>query len=470
MKLAKWIFMLSAVAACCLLLSACSKTEGEPQGTESNTETKSETEAPKLNLTIDGKDIGEYKIVYAHSPLENKVGSNTGKTVGEDLAEYLQGANTAMDFDYQTATRLQTLIQEKTGKTPSLEKDSASSQWGDREILVGETTRIASKNASSSLATDSYVCKTVDTRYVICGNTYGTTYHAVDAIEEMLNDAIAEGIKTLDLKAEGDIQGTYTLKKVACVGDSITRGSQALPDNQGPSAVTKSWGATATSIYFEQYLSYPATMQRELWQEYMVFNFGMGNRTMTLTSRNYRYRDSSVYASCMEYSNREDFAFDLVLMMLGTNDASHVGSTHWTDTQAETYKAETKYLMDTIGTGSANAQFILMNVPHRCDGDHPVATDAEVRRVQAQTVQELAGDERDIRLYDMERFTMEHLTSDYEKEGQNETSIHEEYYNLRFGASDKTHPSYLGYGKIAEGMIQLVEHLLADGKAPIYLV
>ena len=48
--------------------------------------------------------------------------------------------------------------------------------------------------------------------------------------------------------------------------------------------------------------------------------------------------------------------------------------------------------------------------------------------------------------------------------------IHQEYYNLRFGATDKLHPSYLGYGKIAEGMIELADFFLGDGDMPEYLM
>ena len=156
MKTKKWLFVLGLALAFCLIFSACAKEDAEQEsGSESETETAQTSDL--LTLTIDGKDISEYKIVYAHSPLENKVGSNTGKTVGEDLAEYLQGENKAMDFDYQTAVRLQTLIKEKTGKTLELEKDSVATQWGEREILVGLTNRTASKNAVTDMKMTSFV-------------------------------------------------------------------------------------------------------------------------------------------------------------------------------------------------------------------------------------------------------------------------------------------------------------------------
>ena len=463
MKTKKWLFVLGLALAFCLIFSACAKEDAEQEsGSESETETAQTSDL--LTLTIDGKDISEYKIVYAHSPLENKVGSNTGKTVGEDLAEYLQGENKAMDFDYQTAVRLQTLIKEKTGKTLELEKDSVATQWGEREILVGLTNRTASKNAVTDMKMDDFVCKLVETRYVICGDAYGTTWHAVDALEKKLGEAD----KTLDLKS-ADLSGSYAMKKVACVGDSITRGSQALADNLGNATVTKSWGPSATGIYFEQYLGYPCVMQREMWQEYRVFNFGMGQRTMIKTGSQYRYRDCAKYTELMSYSDRDDVEFDLVLIMLGTNDSAIVNNETWPQARVDEYIEETQFLVDSVVAGSPDAQFVLLNVPHRCDGDAPLARDAGVRRVQALTVQTLAGTGRPILLYDMERFTIDNLTSDPSKEGQNEVEIHKDYYNMKDGATDKTHPSYLGYGKIAEGMQELAEHLLDDGRKPDYL-
>ena len=73
----------------------------------------------------------------------------------------------------------------------------------------------------------------------------------------------------------------------------------------------------------------------------------------------------------------------------------------------------------------------------------------------------------------MESFTIENLTSDPSREGQSsaiETEIHRDYYNLKDNANDKTHPSYLGYGKIAEGMIELADFFLGEGKKPEYLL
>ena len=472
MKLTKWFAVMGMMLAFCLLLGACAQNEVVPQGSESTSESGS-VATDGFSMTIDGVDIGEYKIVYAHSPLEDVL-SNTGKSVGEDLAEYLQGENKAMDFDYQTAVRLQTLIKDKVGKTLELVKDTDEAKKSDREILVGKTNRDASIDGVDELGMDEFVCKAVGTRYMISGANYGTTWHAVDSLEKLIKNEIKKGSAVLDLKTSGRIEDSYEMKKVACVGDSITRGSQALPDNIGPSEVTKAWGADATAVYFEQYLGYPSVMQRELWQEYVVLNFGEGGRTLTTTKENVRYRDCAKFTECLEYSNREDVAFDLVLIMLGTNDAGLNGNLDpLAASQKTDFPVELKFLADSIAAGSPDAQFVLMNAPHRCDGSDPLVGFSDVREVQAKAVETLREQMINIVLYDMNRFTIENLTSDPSKEGKSpemEVEIHEEYYNLRFGANDKLHPSYLGYGKIAEGMRELAEFFLGDGNMPTYLI
>ena len=468
MKTKRWLAALCLLLCSFMILSGCATADVE-SGTETGSETEAATTgaATGLTLTFDGTDISEYKIVYAHSPLENKAGSETGKTIGEDLADYLQGENKAMDFDYQTAVRLQTLIKDKVGVELEIEKDNASSQWGEKEILVGLTDRTASKNAVEGMEMDDFACKADGTRYVICGDAYGTTWHAVDALEKKLNETTG----ALDLKTV-DLSGSYAMKKIACLGDSITRGSQALADGLGNSTVTKKWGTAAKVTYLEQYLGYPCVMQREMWQDYRVFNFGMGQRTMIKTGSAYRYRDCAKYTECMSYSDREDVEFDLVLIMLGTNDSSIVGTATWTDKLIQEYVDETQFLLDSITIGSPDAQFVLMNVPHRCDGEAPLARDTEVRRVQALTVDTLASTGREILLYDMNSFTIENLSSDPTKEGQSaatELEIHRDYYNIEDNANDKIHPNYRGYGKIAEGLQDLAEYLFEDGAKPTYL-
>ncbi|MBQ9086403.1 MAG: SGNH/GDSL hydrolase family protein [Clostridia bacterium] len=468
MKLRNWILVLVTVVACCLLFSACANTEDdEIKESESVSETESQTGETALSLTIDGKDISEYKIVYAHSPLEKKI-SATGKTIGEDLSAYLLGENIAYDFDYQTAVRLQQLIQEKTGKTLELVKDS-SGEAGDYEILVGQTLRMETASLKDWLKYDTYTCKLDGTRYVICGKDYGTTWHAVDAWEKLLTDTLAAGKTELDMKTAGDLSGTYEMKKVACVGDSITRGSQAV-NALGSNAETKKWGSDSVrDTYYEEYLAYPCVAQRNLWQEYVIYNFGVGGTSM---SHKDLYTETKKYQTCLQYSNRNDFDYDLVLIMLGTNDATDSGKSAWSQTEKKAYLDATRSLVNVIKAGSPDAQFVLMNVPHRCDGDAPLVSDASARETQLETVQTLAGEGQSILYYDMERFNKDHMTADPTKEGAagvDEKKLHEDYYNIKQGANDTTHFNYKGYYVTGMEMVTLMEHLLNNGEATEYL-
>lgn len=468
MKKMKWILALTLVMACCLVFAACAKTDEPPVASESESESATQNEAPtQLNLTIDGKDIGEYKIVYAHSPLEQKI-SATGKTIGEDLAAYLLGENTAYDFDYQTAVRLQTLIKEKTGKTLELVKDTAGAA-SEYEILVGQTAgRDQTADLQVSMDFDTYKCELDGTRYVICGKEYGTTWHAVDEWEKLLTKTLDSGKTDLDMKAVGKLSGDYTMKKVACIGDSITRGSQAV---YASGADVKSWGsATVRDIYYEEYLAYPCVAQRNLWKDYIVHNLGEGGARMSHGPN--LWIDCEEYTECKSYSERGDFDYDLVLIMLGTNDASVSGSSNWSALEKKQYTDAARNLMAKVKEGSPYAQFVMMNVPHRCDCSTPLATDAAARVAQFETVQTLVGEGENVRLYDMERFTKEHLSDEPEKEGTagvDPLKLHEDYYNIKQGANDTTHFNNKGYYVVGMEMATVMEQILNKGEATEYL-
>jgi hypothetical protein len=128
--------------------------------------------------------------------------------------------------------------------------------------------------------------------------------------------------------------------------------------------------------------------------------------------------------------------------------------------------------MEKIKAGSPDAQFVMMNVPHRCDCDTPLASDAAARVAQRETVETLAREGENIRLYDMELFTKENLSDEPEKEGSvgvNPLKLHEEYYNIKDGANDKTHLNYKGYYVLGMEMVTLMEQLLNDGEPTVYL-
>ena len=421
----------------------------------------------KPTLLIGGVDISAYSIVYGAPSVSRCVGSLTGKTVAEDIGDILLGENTAYDFDRQSAARFAALVHSFCGvELPLVCECEASTE---KKVLVGRAC------GDLELSPTAYVCNHKGNEYRIMGGSFGATWHAMDAIEKYFAESNTE---TVDLADAGVISGTYPLRRVACLGDSITRGSQALPDGNGfgaPDGRAASYGPLATSHYFEQYLSYPANLARALWKEYLVFNFGQGNATMRYFEdwKQFYYHGTGKFASCLAMSDREDFAFDAVIVMLGTNDSGRAGGAKlWGDTEKSDYTREAEALLQRILAGSPKARFALMNVPHRCNSHKVSESDDIVRAVQKKTVETLADKGYDICLYDMYAYSCDHMGVGHGTTLEEELVAHADYYNIRTdtGKPDTTHPNFRGYYTISRGVRELLAHLLEDAPKPTYLV
>ena len=437
-------------------------------------------------LLVNGVNISSYKIVYNDTPLNEKVGSLTGKTIAEDIGHMLQGEEAACDFDYQSAVRLQQLIWEHYGYEIEIVSDTVAKDPSRYEIIIGATTRLATVRMKMGFVENQYVCALDNvtsnkSQFVICGGSYGATWHAIDKIEELFEANPMDSLKApLDLTGVNILSGYCDLKTVACIGDSITRGTQAIPERTyaNSSSLSEQFGATARDIYLEQYFSYPATLQRELWKDYLVYNYGQGWSSMrdyypnAADSGPYFYSDTRKFKEdCLGLSNDENFEFDAVLIMLGTNDSSRM-NTNWDETTIADYNAQAKSLMDKILEGSPNAQFVLMNVPHRCDGDSENTGDTMMRNIQKDLAVSLKAEGYNIFHYDMEAFNIENMGTGCGSNKTDELKAHENYYNIltQAGGPDTTHPNYVGYGIIANGMIDLLDYILEGGEAPKYMI
>ena len=84
-------------------------------------------------------------------------------------------------------------------------------------------------------------------------------------------------------------------QKIACVGDSITFGAHATDRQTG---------------------SYPVLLQEKLGKDYTVKNFGYGGSSYYETKVNYK-----PYMAGTEYASSVAFQPDMVIILLGTNDA-----------------------------------------------------------------------------------------------------------------------------------------------------
>lgn len=433
-------------------------------------------EAPTV-AHVAGIPLSSYQIVYAQSPIHKNVGSNTGKTVYEDLGEILMGAT--YDYDYQTAMRLHDMLASKYGVDLPVVEDSKT-EIGDYEILVGSTNRPQSQSlAIEHLGAEDFVFEFYDRKLVICGGSYGATWHALDALEELTGN-------DLNLKSIGSLSGSCDLVLVAATGDSVIRGSQAIPDGSSASSesLSKKVGSAATSIYIEQFLSYPAVLQRTLWKDYVFYNYGQGNSSMLDHSPNLEdsssgpfYLNHTVkFRALVNHSNDENVSFDLLLLQLGGNDGAKVGST-WSQAKKDEFKAEAKKLIDEVLVGSPDAKILYMNVPHRALA--PTATKAiqsvALRAVQKEILTALREEGYNLYHYDLASMMKKYLSTDPSREGiddATEMEIHGPYYNVENEANspDTTHPNYLGYYTIGNNLVSLMEYLFEGGEEPEYLI
>lgn len=437
-------------------------------------------------LLIGGVNITSYRIVYGRSPLSRKC-SSTGKTIGEDIGRFLQGDEADCEFDYQTAVRLRDLIKEYYGYDVEVVKDSETPDESRYEILVGYTDRRASTEAKNELTdqtehfkvcSNPYSNSKKKTQYLVCGGSFGATWHAVDEIEAFLKEnqnAVSTDLS--DLKVE---KGKYDFTVVACVGDSITRGSQALPQGVygNANSLTAKFGDSATAIYFEQYMGYPATLQREMWKDAIVYNFGRGGSTM----RN--YGDSNYYGACEQFKkcldiSNSDIDFDIVIMMHGTNDIGYNGYIeNWDDAGKADFGVELKNQIDKIKVGSPNAKFVVNNTPHAVSelktpgGSMTSKRYTMLRDIELQAVKDLKTAGYDVYHYDMNRFTIENLGTGCSDDYNSEVNAHKDFYNIvnDSNAKDPLHPNYRGYGVIADGMVDLVNYLVNGTPSLKYMI
>lgn len=96
--------------------------------------------------------------------------------------------------------------------------------------------------------------------------------------------------------------------KVACVGDSITYGYRIVSTN-------KETGELDNVEY-----TYPAMLQSKLGDGYEVGNFGKSASYLLADDNEYNVKSGKCYTDMDEYKASIDFAPDVVLIMLGTND------------------------------------------------------------------------------------------------------------------------------------------------------
>ena len=173
------------------------------------------------------------------------------------------------------------------------------------------------------------------------------------------------------------VQGGSSKVRVACIGDSLTYGDQVEKREQN---------------------SYPAQLQRLLGSGYQVENYGVNAHTM-------QHQGDYPYWEHPFFQESADFAPDIVLLMLGTNDSKNM---NWSD--LETYLADTREIIAHFASLPAKPQVYLMTPPtlyirhSAADAALPTAMSAERVDEMAEALRQIAR-EQELPLIDIHAAT-----------------------------------------------------------------
>ena len=376
MKIAKFFARtVLCLTAAALFLSALSCTpsgkEKEQSASTANGQPDPSDDPEAKSFTLMGCELSEYVIVYAESPYERI---------------YSRRFSTEYDFFKLTAKDIQEKIEERTGV--KLPVKSQSAEPVGHEIVVGPAKRDGCPDYSKLDIYES-LCAAVGGRLFIGGgydgreysgglkNTYcfASTYHAFDLIEEYLDgkDAVSDIEEGLELKKKN------SFVTVACVGDSITEG-----------VGSSDW---EKSCHF----SYPANLQRLLWKDHIIINYGSGGKTMR--------SDLTPYTATAQYSAARKYAskFDYILLMLGTND--YLQDAVWTESDNGSFSRSAKVIASGL-CKKKNALTVIMNCPAYYG---TVSGSPHVRSLQNGLPEYLNGQGINTSFFDMDGFSSKEI-------------------------------------------------------------
>ncbi len=373
--------------------------------TTSGDQPVSKPDTDLIQLTIAGNELEKYTLIYAKSLYSSP---------------QIKSFSTEHDFFKLIANDIAAKIYEDTGIKLSVKQDTKTDK-SEFEILVGPTNREESQELKNL---DVYSClaKVAGTKLVIGGGydsssytgnlktsyCYASSYHAYDPIDKLIDSSIKQGSTKLDISANSDHSAKIDLVTVACIGDSITEGNQSSDWN---------------------YHSYPAVLQRILWQDHLVVNLGNSGRTMR-DDLERRYSGTPQHTAMNNIASKIDYA----LVMLGTND-THWDSKPWTSEDDERFLSSADRLVYELTSANDGVKVVIMNCPANYNGeDHAQPI---IRYLQNKLPERFSKQGVDVTFFDMHKFTSENL-------------------KLNGYAADKLHPNDTGYVKIAEELSKVL--------------
>ena len=397
----KKLFMILLLLASLPLLFACTKTPGT---TTAPTTPPPQVALPDtMDVTINGNDLSGYTIVYAESPFD-------ARTARSFTTEY--------DFYKLIAQDLAQRISAQTGVVLPVKKD-VSTEESELEILVGPTNRAESdpideldvyktytKVVGSKLVVGGGYDSTVYTGNLKTSYCFASTYHAWDEVEAYFTQCMTENVWTVDIPDGSDFSGRVDLITVACVGDSITEGYLA-----------SDWNLH----------SYPAVLQRILWQDHLIINLGNSGRTMRDDLGNH-YRGTTQHSSMRRNAGK----FDYALIMLGTNDSYFDRA--WPATSDELYLTSADALVKDITDKNKDVQVVVMNCPVYYGNEG--SGSPRVRALQNTLPERLTKQGVNATFFDMHKFTADKVG--------------------RANFPDLLHPNDKGYAIMGEGVSELI--------------
>ena len=200
-------------------------------------------------------------------------------------------------------------------------------------------------------------------------------------------------------------------KKINFLGDSITEG----------------YGCANGA-----YCSYPAILQRILWKDYVIINYGVSGKTMR-EDLNDAYIKTGAYNNMLRNARQAD----ITLIMLGTNDSNR--DQNWNANSTAKFEEGYRNLLNAIKAKNDDMTYFMMNCPvYSGNGAFGSKT---VRDLQKSLTDTLIDEGWDLHFFDMHTYTKDVIT-------------------LK-NFPDGLHPGNKGYGMLANGVAEMLEEYRA---------
>ena len=283
-------------------------------------------------LKLGGVNIDEFTIVYAE---EGKFSG--GLTEAARLAD--------------VADALADAVFRLTGKQLAVVSEKELKDELPNEIVIGRASRKSVRKVykADTWTIEEYSFGLCEGDLVIMGGSANACYFGAMAFADAL-----KAMHTSDFTAEVT-KGSHSMITVACVGDSITEGHGKMADGS----------ENDRSVH-----CYPVYLQRMLGYGYYLHNYGKGGARVT------DYMLEPHYAKSLKLQP------DVVLLMLGTNDASPRTENRDTQEYRDRYDKCMQTMLEGYRETNADVQVFIMTPPSSVPKsmEEPVARMAQFNR------------------------------------------------------------------------------------------